>query len=164
MHCFTLSGSDWMQPKVLRNFALWKRCSCKSWRLCVTHNSIVRQQWWQGKSHLKNHLYICLDASKEVDPERKLKYHPNLMSDINEKKIDRYTHEMLKIEIHFDCLLFSWPFCPWTLTLSARTGNSVKYHVSNINVKNRRCFDLLFSCYHPKQIFKLFQLEPLPAM
>ena len=45
---------------------------------------------------------------KEVDlVERKLKYHPNLMSDINEKKIDRYTHELLQIEVEFDCLLFS---------------------------------------------------------
>ena len=49
------------------------------------------------------------------------------MSDINEKKIDHYIYEMLQIKTKIDCLLFSLPLCPWTLTLSARLGNFVQY-------------------------------------
>ena len=36
-----------------------------------------------------------LHPSKEVDLERKVKYLPNLISDISEKKIDSCKHEML---------------------------------------------------------------------
>ena len=48
-----------------------------------------------------------LHPSKEVDLERKVKYLPNLINDISEKKIDRYKHEILKIKIQLDCLLYS---------------------------------------------------------
>ena len=124
----------------------------------------MRQQRWQGKLHLKNHLYIHVHPSKEVDLERKVKYLPNLMNDISEKKIDHFIHEMLLIKKQFDFLRFSWPLRPWTLTLSARGENYVKHHVSNINIKNRSCFDLLFFHWNPNQVFKPFQSNPLPIM
>ena len=147
------------------NIAPWKKkCFGERWYLCVTRHSIVRQQWWQGKSHLKNHLYICLHPSKEIDLERKLKYLQNLMNNIGEKEIDHFIHEMLSIKKQFECPRFSWPLRPWTLTLSAKRENCVKHHVSNINIKNRSCFDLLFLRWNPKQVFKLFQSNLLPIM
>ena len=48
-----------------------------------------------------------LHPSKEVDLERKVKYLPNLMNDISEKKIDHFIHVMLLIKKQFDCLRFS---------------------------------------------------------
>ena len=36
-----------------------------------------------------------LHTSKEVDPERKVKYLLNLMNDISKKKIDHFLNEML---------------------------------------------------------------------
>ena len=47
------------------------------------------------KLHHKNYLYIHLNPSKEVDLKGKVKYLPNLMSDIDEKKIDHNTYEIL---------------------------------------------------------------------
>ena len=38
---------------------------------------------------------------------RKVKYLPNLMSDIDEKKIDNYIYEMLQIKKKIECLLLS---------------------------------------------------------
>ena len=45
--------------------------------------------------HLKIPLYMHLHTSKEVDLERKVKYLPNLMNDISDKKIDHILNEML---------------------------------------------------------------------
>ena len=96
-----------------------KKCFGERWYLCVTRHSIVRQQWWQGKSRLKNHLYICLHPSKEIDLEWKVKYLPNLMSDIDEKKNDHYINETLQLKKEIEILLLSWPLSPWTWTLNA---------------------------------------------
>ena len=48
-----------------------------------------------------------LHPSKEVDLERKVKYLPNLMSDIDEKKIDHNTYEILMIKKRYNCLCLS---------------------------------------------------------
>ena len=48
-----------------------------------------------------------LHPSKEVDLERKVKYLLNLMSDINEKKIDHNTYEILRIKKKDNCLCLS---------------------------------------------------------
>ena len=48
-----------------------------------------------------------LHPSKEVDLERKVKYLPNLMSDIDEKKIDHNTYEILRIKKRYNCLCLS---------------------------------------------------------
>ena len=54
----------------------------------------MKQQWWQGNSHHKNHPYIHLHPSKEVDLEGKVKYFPNQLGDIDEKKSDHNVYEM----------------------------------------------------------------------
>ena len=63
--------------------------------MSVTLYSIVKQQRWHEKSYHKNHLYIHLHPSKEVDLEEKVEYLPNQMNDDSEKKIDHYIQEML---------------------------------------------------------------------
>ena len=153
-----------MHPSVLRKFAPWKRCSCKSWRLCVSRYSIVRQQRRQGKSHLKNHLYMHLHPTKEVDLKRKVKYLPNLMSDIDEKKNDHYINETLQLKKEIEILLLSWPLSPWTLTLNARTRNCVQCHVSKFDIKNQCRFDLLFFWRNPKLINALYPWVPLARL
>ena len=45
--------------------------------------------------HLKIPLYMHLHTSKKVDLERKVKYLPNLINDISDKKIDHILNEML---------------------------------------------------------------------
>ena len=147
------------------NIAPWKKkCFGERWYLCVTRHSIVRQQWWQGKSHLKNHLYICLHPSKEIDLEWKVKYLPNLMSDIDEKKNDHYINETLQLKKEIEILLLSWPLSPWTLTLNAWTRNCVQCHVSKFDIKNQCRFDLLFFGRNPKLINALYPWVPLARL
>ena len=147
------------------NIAPWKKkCFGERWYLCVTRHSIVRQQWWQGKSHLKNHLYICLHPSKEIDLEWKVKYLPNLMSDIVEKKNNHYINETLQLKKEIEILLLSWPLSPWTLTLNAWTRNCVQCHVSKFDIKNQCRFDLLFFGRNPKLINALYPWVPLARL
>ena len=147
------------------NIAPWKKkCFGERWSLCVTRHSIVRQQWWQGKSHLKNHLYICLHPSKEIDLEWKVKYLPNLMSDIDEKKNDHHINETLQLKKEIEILLLSWPLSPWTLTLNAWTRNCVQCHVSKFDIKNQCRFDLLFFGQNPKLINALYPWVPLARL
>ena len=153
-----------MQQAVLQYSAMKKKCFGERWYLCVTRHSIVRQQWWQGKSHLKNHLYICLHPSKEIDLEWKVKYLPNLMSDIDEKKNDHYINETLQLKKEIEILLLSWPLSPWTLTLNAWTRNCVQCHVSKFDIKNQCRFDLLFFGRNPKLINALYPWVPLARL
>ena len=48
-----------------------------------------------------------LHSRKEVDLVRKVKYLPNLMSDIDEKKIDHNTYEILRNNKRYNCLCLS---------------------------------------------------------
>ena len=124
----------------------------------------MRRQRWQGKLHLKNHLYICLHPSKEIDLEWKVKYLPNLMSDIDEKKNDHYINETLQLKKEIEILLLSWPLSPWTLTLNAWTRNCVQCHVSKFDIKNQCRFDLLFFGRNPKLINALYPWVPLARL
>ena len=86
------------------------------------------------------------------------------MNTIDEKKIDHYIYEMHQNKKKIDCLLFSSPIFPRTLTLNVRTGNYVQHHVSNFIIKNQCCIDLLFFGRDPKQIIKLYPLVPLTVL
>ena len=64
-------------------------------KLMHERNSLQHSDSNNDMKNHKNHLYIHFHPSKEVDLERKVKYLPKLMSDIDEKKIDHNTHELL---------------------------------------------------------------------